>query len=87
MTLSDDPLISGEYSFNKYSSLRSNEWRDPAYTNIISWLGWAVAKIRTAVSSKIRNPNFPLYFPMIMVSVVLYQKLADYLVVATNWIP
>jgi uncharacterized membrane protein len=77
MTLSVDPLISGEYSFNKYSSLWSDERRDPAYANIISWLGWAVAKIRTSVFSRNRNSKFPLYFPMTTASVLLYQKSAD----------
>ena len=87
MTASVGPLISGEYSVNKDSRLWSDERRVPAYTNIISWLGWAVAMIRTSVFSTNRNSKFPLYFPMATASVVLYQKSADELVVATDRIP
>ena len=59
ITLSVDPLISGEYSFNKISSLRSDERRDWAYGNIISWLGWAVAEIRTEVLVENCNSKCP----------------------------
>src|SRR5258708_25531519 len=69
-----DPLISGEYSFNKFSSSWSDERRDSAYANIISWLGWGVAKIRTAVLAENRNSKYPACFPMATASVLLYQN-------------
>ena len=74
ITLSVDTLINGEYSFNKSSSLWSDKRSDPAYSNIISWLGRVVAKIQTAVFAKNRNSKFPWYFSMVTVSVLLYQK-------------
>ena len=74
ITLSVDPLISGEYSFNKSSSLWSDERSDPAYSNVISWLGRVVAKLQTAVFAKNRNSRFPWYFSIVTVSVLLYQK-------------
>ena len=86
MTLSVDPLISGEYSSNKPSSLRSDERRDSAYANISGWLGWAIAKIRTVVLAENRNSKSPWYFPIVTASVLLYQKCADPLAVATDWI-
>ena len=77
ITLSVDPLISWEYSFNDSSSLWSDERSDPAYSNIISWLGWAVATIRTAVFAKNRNSNVPSYFPKETAAVLLDQKWTD----------
>lgn len=81
-TVSVDPLISGEYFFNKPSSLWSDPRRDAAYG--ISIAGWEVAKIRTAASAEKRNSKYPWYFPMAPASMLLYQKWVDYLVVATD---
>ena len=53
--LSVDPLISGEYVSNKPSSSWSEERRDFAYADIISYLQAAVVKRRTVVVGDRRN--------------------------------
>jgi len=59
--LSVDPLISGEYPFNNFSSSSSDESRDPLYAKNISRLGWAVAKRRTVVLAENRNSRDQRY--------------------------
>ena len=86
VTLSVNPLISGEYSFNKSSSLWSDERRDSAYVKIIGWMArMVVAKIRTAEFVENRNSKWPWYFPMTTASMVLHQKLVNQ-VVMTDWV-
>jgi hypothetical protein len=53
--LSVDPLINGEYSFNDSSSLWSDERRDSAYANNISWLEWGVVERRTVAFAEKSN--------------------------------
>ena len=78
--LSIDAVISGEYSFSNPSSSRSEKRRAPAYADILSGRGWGVAKVRTVAFVENRNCREPLYFPMTIVSVLLYQICADSLV-------
>ena len=46
--------------------------------------GWGVAKVRTVAFAENRNSREPLYFPMTMASVLLYQICADSLVITTD---
>ena len=80
-----DPLISGVYSLSNPSSSWSDERSASAYAEMISWRGWAVAKVRTVSFAENRNLKDPLCFPMTIVSVFLYQrKFADWLVMSDS---
>jgi hypothetical protein len=73
-TLSIDPLISGVCLCNNSSSLWSDERRDSAFENIISELGWMVAKRRTVVSAENWNTREQRRFPTTTTPALLYQK-------------
>jgi hypothetical protein len=79
-TLSVDPPINGEYSFNDSSSLWSDERRDSAYANNVSWLEWGVVERRTVVLAENCNSRGQLYFPTTITSALLYQIWTDQLV-------
>ena len=55
--------------------------------SIISWLGWADTKRRTVVGADNRNSKVLWYFPMVMASVLLYQKWSDKVGIATDGVP
>ena len=65
-----DPLISGEYSFSNPSSSWSDERRASAYAKIISWQGWAMAKVRTVSFAENCISRNPLCFPITTSSVL-----------------
>ena len=76
-TLSVIAFISGEYSFNESSSFLSDARIDSAYANIISWVVWGVAEIRTEVVAENLSSRISSWFPILMATVLLYQKLVD----------
>ncbi len=63
-TLSVCSSIIGEYSSNNPSSSLSDERRDSAYANMVSWLGWGIAKSHTEASAENCNSREQLRFPM-----------------------
>ena len=79
-----DPLISGEYSFSSPSSSWSDERRASTYAGIISWRGWAVAKVRTVSFAESCTTREKLCFPMTTPSVPPDQKCADSSAIMTN---
>jgi hypothetical protein len=72
--LSIDLPISGGYSLSNPSSSWSDERRASAYADIISWRGWAVAKVRTVSFAEKSNSRDPLCFPTTIVSIHLFQR-------------
>ena len=75
-TLSVAAPIIGEYSFNNSLSSSSNEFRDFAYADIISWMRWTIARRTVGLVEKC-NSNEQRYFPTTITSVFLYQIWAD----------
>ena len=72
-TLSVWASIIGEYFSNNPSSSLSDERRDSAYANIVSWLGWGIAKRHTSAFAENCSSREQLRFPMVMVTVLLHQ--------------
>ena len=79
-----DAPISGEYFSSNLSSSRSDKRRASAYADILSGQDGEVAKVRTVSFAENCNSRAPLYFPMTIASVPLYQICADSLVITTD---
>src|SRR6267154_539739 len=74
ITLSVCSSIIGEYFSSNPSSSLSDERRDSAFANMVSWLGWGITKRHTEASAENCNSRVQVCFPMMTTTALLHQE-------------